>query len=167
MAASIRSEFAPMLKIAVPVVLAELGWMTMGVVDTVMVGPLGPEAISAAGVGNAMHIAFAIFGMGVLLGLDTLVSQAYGARDIRDCHRWLFDGLVLAGIMSAPIMLVCVVLVYSIPSLGFHAAVAPPLQSYFGILIWSTPFLLGYAACRRYLQGMHLATPVMFPPGLA
>ena len=45
---SIRSEFMPMLKIAVPVVLAELGWMTMGVVDTVMVGPLGPEAISAA-----------------------------------------------------------------------------------------------------------------------
>ena len=51
-----------MLKIAVPVVLAELGWMTMGVVDTVMVGSLGPEAISAAGVGNSMHIAFAIFG---------------------------------------------------------------------------------------------------------
>ena len=86
----------PMLKIAVPVVMAELGWMTMGVVDTVMVGPLGPEAISAAGVGNSMHIAFAIFGMAVMLGLDTLVSQAYGARDIRDCHRWFFDGLMLA-----------------------------------------------------------------------
>jgi MATE family multidrug resistance protein len=85
---SIRTEFLPMLKIAVPVVMAELGWMTMGVVDTVMVGPLGPEAISAAGVGNSMHIAFAIFGMAVMLGLDTLVSQAYGARNIRDCHRW-------------------------------------------------------------------------------
>ena len=69
----------------------------MGVVDTIMVGPLGPQAISAAGVGNAMHIAFAIFGMAVMLGLDTLVSQAYGARDIRECHRWFFDGLTLAG----------------------------------------------------------------------
>ena len=86
-----------MLKIAVPVVMAELGWMAMGVVDTAMVGGLGPEAISAAGVGNAMHIAFAIFGMAVMLGLDTLVSQAYGARDIRDCHRWFFDGLTLGG----------------------------------------------------------------------
>ena len=101
---SIRTEFLPMLKIAVPVVMAELGWMAMGVVDTVMVGPLGPEAISAAGVGNAMHIAFAIFGMAVMLGLDTLVSQAYGARDIRDCHRWFFDGLTLAGLMAVPIM---------------------------------------------------------------
>lgn len=151
-----------MLRLAVPVVMAELGWMAMGVVDTLMVGPLGPEAISAVGVGAAMHIAFAVFGMGVLLGLDTLVSQAFGARDIRDCHRWLFDGLTLAALMTIPIMLVCGVLAYSIPSLGFHPAVAPPLQSYFIVLIWSTPFLLGYAACRRYLQGMHLVKPVMF-----
>lgn len=162
MRASLRSELVPMLRLAVPVVMAELGWMAMGVVDTLMVGPLGPEAISAVGVGAAMHIAFAIFGMGVLLGLDTLVSQAFGAGDIRDCHRWLFDGLTLAALMTLPIMAVCLLLAFSIPSLGFHAAIAPQLQSYFMILIWSTPFLLAYAACRRYLQGMHLATPVMF-----
>ena len=38
----------------------------------------------------------------------------------------------------------------------------PLLESYFGVLILSTPFLLAYAVCRRYLQGMHAATPVMF-----
>ena len=151
-----------MLKIAIPVVMAELGWMAMGVVDTVMVGPLGPEAISAAGVGNAMHIAFAIFGMAVMLGLDTLVSQAYGARDIRDCHRWFFDGLMLAGLMALPIMTLLVVVWFAIPWLGFHSAVRPLLESYFGVLILSTPFLLAYAVCRRYLQGMHAAMPVMF-----
>ena len=39
----IRAELAPMLRVAMPVVLAELGWMAMGVVDTIMVGPLGPQ----------------------------------------------------------------------------------------------------------------------------
>src|SRR5215212_2536991 len=136
---SIRSEFMPMLKIAVPVVLAELGWMTMGVIDTVMVGRLGPEAISAAGVGNAMHIAFAIFGMAVMLGLDTLVSQAYGARDIRDCHRWFFDGLTLAALMAVPIMALLMLVWFAIPLLGFHPAVRPLLESYFGVLVLSTP----------------------------
>jgi MATE family multidrug resistance protein len=159
---SIRTELLPMLKIAIPVVLAELGWMTMGVVDTVMVGPLGPEAISAAGVGNAMHIAFAIFGMAVMLGLDTLVSQAYGARDLRDCHRWFFDGLMLAGLMALPIMALLMLVWFAIPVLGFHPQVRPLLESYFGVLMWSTPFLLAYAVCRRYLIGMHSATPVMF-----
>jgi MATE family multidrug resistance protein len=159
---SIRTEFLPMLRIAIPVVMAELGWMAMGVVDTVMVGGLGPEAISAAGVGNAMHIAFAIFGMAVMLGLDTLVSQAYGARDIRDCHRWFFDGLMLAGLMAVPIMTLLVLVWFAIPFLGFHSAVRPLLESYFGVLILSTPFLLAYAVCRRYLQAMHAAMPIMF-----
>jgi MATE family multidrug resistance protein len=159
---SIRRELFPMLRIAIPVVMAELGWMAMGVVDTIMVGPLGPQAISAAGVGNSMHIAFAIFGMGVLLGLDTLVSQAFGARNIRECHRLFFDGLSVAGLMALPIVALLAVVWFAIPSLGFHAAVEPLLESYFGIVILSTPFLLAYATCRRYLQGMHTVTPVMF-----
>ena len=159
---SIRTEFVPMLKIAVPVVMAELGWMAMGVVDTIMVGGIGPEAISAAGVGNSMHIAFAIFGMAVMLGLDTLVSHAYGARDIRDCHRWFFDGLTLAGLLAVPIMTLLVLVWFAIPSLGFHGAVRPLLESYYGVLLLSTPFLLAYAVCRRYLQAMHAAMPVMF-----
>ena len=151
-----------MLRISVPVVMAELGWMAMGVVDTIMVGPLGPEAISAAGVGTSMHMGFAVFGMGVLLGLDTLVSQAFGRGDLRDCHRWLFDGLTLAAAMSVPVTLVCLLVWWLIPSLGFHDAVRPLLQSYFGVILLSTPLLVIYAACRRYLQGMHLVTPVMF-----
>jgi len=151
-----------MLKIAIPVVMAELGWMTMGVVDTVMVGPLGPQAISASGVGNAMHIAFVIFGMATMLGLDTLVSHAYGRKDIRDCHRWFFDGLMLAGLMALPIMTLLIGVWFLIPVLRFHGAVRPLLESYFGVLMLSTPFLLAYAVCRRYLQAMHSPQPVMF-----
>src|SRR5688572_11583109 len=162
MSPSIRRELLPMLRLAIPVVMAELGWMAMGVVDTIMVGPLGPQAISAAGVGNAMHIAFAIFGMGVLLGLDTLVSQAFGARNIRECHRLFFDGLSLAGLMALPLVALLASVWFAIPSLGFHEVVKPLLESYLGIAILSTPFLLGYATCRRYLQGMHAVTPVMF-----
>ena len=92
----IRGELKPTLRLAGPVILAELGWMGMGVVDTIMVGPLGPAAIGAAGVGNSMHLGFAIFGMGLLLGLDTLVSQAYGARDLALCRAWLGRGVQLA-----------------------------------------------------------------------
>ena len=107
-----------MLRLAVPVVMAELGWMTLGVVDTLMVGGLGPEAISAVGIGASMHIAVAIFGMGVLLGLDTLVSQAYGAGDVTDCHRWLIDGLTLAAIMAIPITGVGLLLYFRSPRSG-------------------------------------------------
>jgi MATE family multidrug resistance protein len=151
-----------MLRLALPVVLAELGWMSMGIVDTIMVAPLGPAAIGAAGIGNALHIAFAIFGMGLLLGLDTLVSQAYGAGDAERCHRWLVHGVVLALIAAVPISAICVGLWLAVPHLGFHPDLLPPLRGYFGVILWSTPPLLLYAALRRYLQGMHAVLPVAF-----
>ena len=49
MLAGIRRELKPMIGLAVPVVLAEVGWTTMGLVDTLMVGSLGPAAIGAVG----------------------------------------------------------------------------------------------------------------------
>ena len=67
----LREEFRPMFALAAPVVVAELGWITMGMVDTLMVGPLGAEAIGAVGLGSALFIAVGIFGLGMLLGLDT------------------------------------------------------------------------------------------------
>jgi MATE family multidrug resistance protein len=136
--------------------------MSMGVVDTIMVGPLGPSAIGAAGVGTSLHMAFSVFGMGLLLGLDTLVSQAFGARELSQCHKWLLHGIALALALAVPLMLVMFLVLAAIPQLGFHPELVPLLQTYFSIIIWSTPPLLLYAAFRRYLQGVHRPAAVMF-----
>jgi MATE family multidrug resistance protein len=151
-----------MLRLAGPVILAELGWMTMGVVDTIMVGALGPAAIGGVGVGTAIHFAFAVFGMGLLLGLDTLVAQALGAGRHDECRAWLKNGLVLALLLTLPFVMFGFVVLVAVPAMGFHPDVAPLVQSYFAIILWSSPFLFFYAALRRYLQGMHWVTPVMF-----
>lgn len=158
----LRNELTPMLRLALPVVLAELGWMAMGIVDTIMVAPLGPAAIGATGIGTSIHMAFAIFGMGLLLGLDTLVSQAHGAGDHRDCHRWLVHGLAMAVGLTVPIVAVCLLVVAAIPHAGFHPEVRPLLEGYFSIVLWSTLPLLLYGAVRRYLQGMHVVAPIAF-----
>lgn len=158
---SLRTELKPMLRLAVPVVLAELGWMAMGIVDTIMVGPLGPEAIATSGISNSLQMAIAIFGMGMLLGLDTLVSHAYGARRIDECHRWLFHGILTAAALSAPLVAIALGLLAAVPALGFHPAVLPLVEGYYAILLWSTVPLLFYAVFRRYLQAVHAVTPVM------
>jgi multidrug resistance protein, MATE family len=158
----IQSELKPMLRVAGPVVLAELGWMGMGVVDTIMVGPLGPAAIGAVGVGNSLHFALSIFGMGLFLGLDTLVSQALGAGRLAECRAWRRRGVTLAAILTPIAIAIGLIVRALIPRFGFHPDVTPGVEIYFSILIWSTPFLLFYAAFRRYLQGMHHVLPVMF-----
>src|SRR6516225_6768284 len=82
----LRQETRALLRLAIPVVLSELAWMLMSVVDTIMVGHLSPEAIGAVGLGSNLYYIPALFGAGLLLGLDPLVSQAFGRGDDDDCR---------------------------------------------------------------------------------
>ena len=150
-----------MFELAVPVVMAELGWMTMGIVDTLMVGRLGPEAIGAVGIGTSVFMGVVILAMGVLLGLDTLVSHAYGAGRLHDCHRWLLHASTLAILMSFPVTLVLWKVIDSLDMWGLDPGVLALAHPYLDSLSWSVLPLLLYAAFRRYLQGMGVVRPVM------
>jgi multidrug resistance protein, MATE family len=163
----LRQEFKPMLSLAFPVVMAELGWMTMGLVDTLMVGRLSPEAIGAVGIGTSLFMGVCIFGMGLLLGLDTLVSHAFGASRVDDCHRWLLHGVALSLVLSAPITGIVLALSAALAGWGLHPDVLRLTQPYLDVLAWSIPPLLLYASFRRYLQGMGVVRPVMIALVLA
>ena len=143
-----------MVTLAVPVVLSELGWMAMGVVDTIMVGRLGPAAIGAVALGNAICYTPSIFGVGLMLGLDTLVAQAYGRKDHDECHRWLAQGVYLACIAAVPIMVGIWLASIAFGHFGIAAEVAGPASGYLRLLNWGTLPLLLYGATRRYLQGV-------------
>ena len=85
---SLQRELRPMLSLALPVIAAEVGWVTMQIVDIGMVGQLGPEAIGAVGVGSALFLTLAVVGIGLLLGLDPLIAQAFGAQRFTECRIW-------------------------------------------------------------------------------
>jgi MATE family multidrug resistance protein len=155
-------EVRRLLRLAGPVVIAELGWMAMGVVDTIMVGPLGPAAIGGAGLGSSLFMAVGIFGMGVLLGLDTLVSQAFGAGRLADCRRWLVHGAVLGLLIAVPMMVALWLVAGHMGRFGLHPDVERMTQPYLWVVSWSVCPLLLYAACRRYLQGIGLVRPISF-----
>jgi MATE family multidrug resistance protein len=149
-----RLELNAMVALAVPVVLSELGWVAMGIVDTVMVGKLGPAAIGAVALGNAVYYTPAICGIGLLLGLDTLVAQAYGRKDHDECHRWLAQGVWLACIATPLLMLLIALASFGFAPLGITPQVATPAAAYLRILNWGTLPLLLYGGTRRYLQGV-------------
>jgi MATE family multidrug resistance protein len=150
-----------MLALALPVITAEIGWIMMGIVDTIMVGPLGPAAIGAVGVGSTLFMTGAVFGIGLLMGLDTFVSQSFGAGRIAECHRWLFNGLALGALFSVPLMLAIGGMVLLLPRFGFHDEVLVLIRPYVATLVWSALPLMLFAAFRRYLQAMSVVRPVM------
>ena len=150
-----------MLNLAVPVVVAEMSWVTMGTVDILMVRALGPSAIGAVGVGSMLFMALAVFGIGVLLGLDTLIAQSFGAGQRDECHRWFVHGLVMSVILTIPLTFVAWVAIARLDLWGFDLTVLNLTEPYLRIVTWSVLPLLLYTAFRRYLQAMGVVKPTM------
>lgn len=160
----IKQEVRAMLSIAGPLVAAELGWMLQGVVDTMMVGrlPNSAAAIGGTAVAGMLFYTTVIFLEGILFGMDPLVSQAFGAGRMKDCHRTLFASFYFV----LPVAPLHMLLVWNIlPMLrgyGVDPAVMVQANEFMRSLVWSTPPLLLYMAMRHYLQSMNHVKIVMF-----
>ncbi|HXB22063.1 MAG TPA: MATE family efflux transporter [Candidatus Solibacter sp.] len=153
-----------MLRLAAPLVLSELGWLSMNVVDTIMVGhlPDSATAIGAVSVGTILFYCVAIFGSNIMLGLDTLVSQAFGAGKLEECHRVFFNALYLALALSPALMIFILAWLPFLDRLGIAPSVVELTVPFLKALTWSALPLALYFVLRRYLQGMGIVKPVAF-----
>ncbi len=143
--------------LAIPVVLSELGWMAMSIVDTIMVGRLSPAAIGAVGISSAIFYTPALFGIGLLLGLDTLVAQAFGRGDFDDCHRALAQGVYLAIGYTPVAMLLVGFAPHLFPLMGITEAVRAPATAIHSACLTAALFRCSFtslsgAICRAWAR---------------
>ena len=150
-----------MLSLAMPVVVAEVGWVAMQIVDISMVGRLGPEAIGAVGVGSALFLAPAVVGIGLLLGLDPLVAQAFGAQEGGECRAWLRHGLALAVGLTVPLTVLAWMARAFVSAWGFDPRVLDLTHGYLRVVTWSLLPLLSFTVFRRYVQAVGIVRPIM------
>jgi multidrug resistance protein, MATE family len=161
---SLRRELRPTVRLALPLVLAEIGWMSMGIVDTVMVGhlPESARAIGAVAISSNIFNVVAFFGGGVLIGLDTLVAQAFGAGQREDCHRSLLNSIYLSIVMTPFLMMPVWFFDPLLRALKIDPQVALSAVPYMKALAFGLFPLLLYFAVRRCLQAMNMAGPIAF-----
>jgi MATE family multidrug resistance protein len=138
--------------------------MSMSVVDTSMVGRLPHSAVpmAAAALAQVIFNTFTFGIGGVLLGLDTLISQAFGAKEVHAANRWLLHGLVLAlalGLLLLGIFALGPAALNHLPIA--RAVLAQAIPALYG-LNWGVIPLLLYFTLRRYLQAAHHAKPIAF-----
>ena len=151
-----------MLALAAPLAIAELGWMAMGIVDTIMAGRLGAAAVGAGSLGNMLFYPTVTAGIGLLLGMDTLVAQSFGANDPQDCRRTLVNGVWLSIALTPPLTVVILSLIPLLRALGTNAHVLELFIPYFRAMSSTILMLLLYTAFRRYLQAVNVVKPVTF-----
>jgi MATE family multidrug resistance protein len=161
---TLRHELRPTIQLSLPLVLAEIGWMSMGIVDTVMVGhlPDSARAIGSVSISSNIYNVLAFFGGGILIGLDTLVAQAFGAGRREDCHRSLVNSIYLSIAMTPFLMVPVWFFGPLLNSLRVDPQVAVLAIPYMKALAFGLFPLLLYFAVRRCLQAMNMAKPIAF-----
>jgi multidrug resistance protein, MATE family len=158
---AVRAELSSLARLALPLAVASAGQALMGVVDTAVCGRAGGAVLAGTGLGNAIFIAAAIFGMGLMMGLDPLVSQAFGAGDPRRARHLLWQGTWLALVAGAVLAVPCALAPLLLRPLGIEDAIAVQASHFLWARAPSLPVLLVFVAGRSYLQGLGLTRAVV------
>ena len=142
------------LKIALPVMFAQLGQAIVMLADTVMVGHLGTVELAAVSFGSSVFMIGFLFALGLSIGATPLIGKEYAAGEHRRSaiifqNSILFDigvSLVLGGIMWA--------VSFFMDRMGQPDEEWPLAQEYFRISVYTLPFVLLFQSFRQFMEGI-------------
>ena len=156
-----RSERSALLALALPLAAQQVGNQLMGTVDAAMLGRYSDAALGGAGVGNNLLFAITSVGLGIVMGMDTVVPQALGGGRIGDARRAVGAGIRLAILVG----LIATLVVFATPMLmqvvGTEPEVAYEARAYIYLrALGIVPFLIAIAL-RSFLAAHHKTRPLV------
>jgi MATE family multidrug resistance protein len=151
------------LRIALPIVAANVTVPLLGLVDTAVVGQLGQAApIGAVGLGAVILASvYWIFGF-LRMGTTGLTAQAHGAGDADESGAILKRGLLVAGAAGLALIALQLPLVWA----AFRVAPASPevealTRGYLSIRIWGAPAIIATYALTGWLIALERTRAVL------
>ena len=157
----VRRELFELGGLAGPIILGFAGNQLLALVDTAMVGRLGPADLAGTSVGAGVYFAITCFGLGALLGIEPLINQAIGAGEGARVEAVRTQAIRLALWLTLPLTLV----VAMVPTMLRAARVDEPTVLAAAHYLWGRapsilPFLL-FSVLRSYLQAMKITRPIV------
>ena len=151
-----------MLGLAAPVVVVQVGLQLMGFVDTLMVGRVSAVALGGVALGNFYFYNIAIVGMGTLMAIDPVVSQAIGAGDMAGARRGIQRGVLLALAVSVAVGAAFAASGAAFGLLEQPASVVPLATDFVRYSIAGLPPFFAFIVLRQSLQAMLSVRPVLW-----
>lgn len=149
-----RREIGATLALAGPVVAAQLAQISMGFVDTVMVGRLGSEALAGVALGNTIFFFVLVVCMGVVMAVGPMVAQAYGAGEVEPIGRSVRQGLWLGLVLTVPAFLLLWNIAPVLRWLGQAETTVEGAAGYLRAIVWGALPFLWFMALRSFIEGI-------------
>ncbi|KRP85018.1 MATE family efflux transporter [Bradyrhizobium yuanmingense] len=155
-------EFIEIAKLALPMVLTQLGQVAMMTTDLAFIGGIGVEAVAAAGLAVKVYLVSITFGMGLLAASATFAAQAFGANNLAVVRRSLRMGLWIALLLSVPIMAILLCSEQILLALGQAPDAARLAQQYLAGVAWGVAPVLCFLAIRDFMAAVNRPEPVLW-----
>jgi putative MATE family efflux protein len=145
------------VKLALPVLTEQIFLVLMGVINTMMAGNIGKEAVSAIGMVDSMNNIFIAFFSSAAVGATVVVAHYAGQNKIREVNeavkQALFSGISLAFFISV------LIFVFRYPAIGFlygsaEQEVMNNLFLYLSITLITYPFMAITSVVSGVLRGI-------------
>ena len=155
------SPLAELLSLALPTVAQMASYTVMQFIDTWMLSRLGETPATAAANSGIISFAFVSLGIGTLILVNTLVSQAFGRGEWKSCGQYLWQGIWLGlayGLVLIPLRAVAGPLFTAFHHPQIQAAME---AEYFRIVLLSSGIKLVSSAAGQFFLGIDRANAVL------
>lgn len=156
-----RSELKKTIKLAIPVVIGQLGHMMMGVVDSIMVGKIGAVPLAAASIAHGIFMLFMIFGIGVSTALSPLVAMRVGAQKYTECGIVFRQGLLVNMIIGIVLLGASYFGAHIIYHLDQPPEIIDQAIAYMQTLALSILPIMLFQTYRQFIEGLSVMRPAM------
>lgn len=148
------TEYKKTLSLSIPVIIAQAGQITVGLIDNVMIGQLGTTPFAAASFTNTLFSLVLIFGMGYSFALTPLIGKNYGEKDYDSIGSWIKNGLMANTLMGVVLAAVLLILYFLIPHMGQPESILQASQDYLAILMISVIPMMIFYGFKQFAEGV-------------
>ncbi len=152
-----KDQYKANLRLALPVMLTQLGQILTQLADNLMVGQYGgedPVPLAAVSFGGSVFFILFITAIGIAMGMTPIVGELFAQGDRKHSAGLLQNGILfytLLGIVVSLAQLATIPLLYH---LGQPTEVVDAAIPYYRMLVFSLPFVMLFFAFKQFLEGV-------------
>ncbi len=157
-----RALWMQLARLAAPMVMSNLAYTLLGVLDTMFLGRVSTAAVGSIGVASTLFLAFALLFRGTIYGTLPYVARMYGGRRPREAGKYLQHFAFLALLISPLVALLPWAVQAYFRVVRPHPEIAVLAAEYINIRFIELPFSLLAGAISSFLIGVGNAKSPMW-----
>jgi len=156
------TELRTLVRLALPLMAAQLLQMAMGVMDTVMAGRLSARDLAGIALGLNVMWPSQFLLSGMVLAATPMIAQLRGAARISEVGEVVRQGCWIVAVVALALILIWRNVHPVYVALHIEPATMTITDGYLRATSWGVPALLGYMLLRYFCEGMGETRPAMF-----